>query len=237
MIKVIIVEDDPMVAQFNQHYLEQIEGYQCAGVVTSVDEAIVMIQEVKPQLILLDLYMRKKGGFDLLRLLRSNAENVDVIIISAARDPESIKKALQYGAVDYLIKPFHFSRFKEALENYRDRFDKMTGMEHVGQEEVDHLIKRSHNTQTMVQELPKGLTLGTLNIIWEVIKQYGHQLFSTDDISASSGISRVSVRKYLSFMLEIGILESEISYGTGGRPLDQFRVVPGQENWIHQYKN
>lgn len=232
----MIVEDDPMVAQFNQHYLEQIEGYQCVGVVPSVDEAIIMIQDVKPQLILLDLYMRKKGGFDLLRLLRSNAENVDVIIISAARDPESLKKALQYGAVDYLIKPFHFSRFKEALENYRDRFDKMIGMEHVDQEEIDHLIKRSH-TQAIVSELPKGLTLGTLNMIWEVIKKYRYGLFSTDDISVSSGISRVSVRKYLSFMLEIGILESEISYGTGGRPLDQFRLVHGQENWIHQYKN
>lgn len=232
----MIVEDDPMVAQFNQHYVEQVEGYQCVGMVTSVDEAITMIKEVSPQLILLDLYMRKKGGFDLLRLIRSNAENVDVIIISAARDPESINKALQYGAVDYLIKPFHFSRFKEALDNYRDRYDKITGMQHVDQEELDHLMKRTH-TQNIIHDLPKGLTPGTLNMIWEAIKQYSHELFSTDEISASSGISRVSVRKYLSFMLEIGILESEISYGTGGRPLDQFRVVPGQAEWIHNYKN
>ncbi|AZK46818.1 response regulator [Paenibacillus lentus] len=236
MIRVLIVEDDPMVAQFNRCYLEQVSGYQCIGAAASVEEAEALLENARPELILLDLFMRKKGGFDLLNKIRSNDTNIDVIVISAARDPESIKKALQYGAVDYLIKPFNFSRFKAALESYRETYYRMNTPDSISQDDLDQLIGRSPNKggNTAMQSLPKGLTSGTLKILWEAIEKHGRS-FSTEELAQLSGISRVSVRKYLAFLLEIGVLQSELIYGTGGRPLDKFWVFPDKSQVVETY--
>lgn len=236
MIRVLIVEDDPMVAQFNRCYLEQVGGYHCIGAAASVDEAAILLERDRPQLILLDLYMRKKGGFDLLNKIRSNDANIDVIVISAARDPESIKKALQYGALDYLIKPFNFLRFKAALDNYRETYYRMNTPDNMSQDDLDQLIGRSPDRggNTGMQSLPKGLTPGTLKILWEAIVKHGRS-FSTEELAQLSGISRVSVRKYLAFLLEIGVLQSELIYGTGGRPLDKFWTFPDKSKAVEMY--
>ncbi|WHX47739.1 response regulator [Paenibacillus woosongensis] len=233
MISVLIVEDDPMVAHFNRSYLEQVDGYCCIGTASSVAEAEILLECERPQLILLDLFMRTKDGFDLLNQIRSSDANIDVIVISAARDPERIKKALQYGAVDYLIKPFHFPRFKAALDHYRETYHRMIAPASMSQDDLDQLIRRSPE-EGKAQSLPKGLTPGTLKIVWEAIE--GHRgSFSTEDASRLSGISRVSVRKYLSFLLEIGVLQTEMIYGTGGRPLDIFHALPDKSKIVAMY--
>jgi CitB family two-component system response regulator MalR len=234
MINVLIVEDDPMVAKINRCYLEQIEGYHCIGQVASIEEAEGLLEQQVVDLILLDIYMRKKSGFELLNLIRSNAKNVDVIVISALKDPGSIKKALQYGAVDYLIKPFNFSRFKVALENYRETFLRMSSDENMSQEDLDKLTRPSLENSTPSQ-LPKGLTVGTLGVIWKVIQQHEGIHFSTEEITLLCGISRVSVGKYLSFLNELGVLESETIYGTGGRPLYKFNLIPDKEVMVEEY--
>lgn len=234
MINVLIVEDDPMVAKFNQCYLEQIEGYRCIGQVASAEAAEELLGERRIDLILLDIYMRKKSGFELLNLIRSNAENVDVIVISALKDPGSIKKALQYGALDYLIKPFCFSRFKVALENYREVFLRMSSDENMSQEDLDKLTRPSVENGAPFH-LPKGLTAGTLGVVWKEIQQYEGIHFSTEEIALLSGISRVSIGKYLSFLTELNVLETETIYGTGGRPLYKYNLVPDKEVMVETY--
>ncbi|MNJ51396.1 Transcriptional regulatory protein DcuR [compost metagenome] len=180
--------------------------------------------------------MRKKGGFDLLNKIRRNDANIDVIVISAARDPESIKKALQYGAVDYLIKPFNFSRFKAALDTYRETYFRMNAPDNMSQDDLDQLIRRAPNRagNAGLYNLPKGLTPGTLKMVWEAIEERGGG-FSTEEVSQFSGISRVSVRKYLAFLMDIGVLETEIIYGTGGRPLDKFWALPDKSEVVNMY--
>lgn len=111
MINVLIVEDDPMVAEFNRKYMEQVEGFRCGGWASSVEEARKFIAEQAIDLILLDVYMQESNGIDLLSFIRETGVNIDVIVISAASDMNSVKKAMNFGAVDYLIKPFHFNRF------------------------------------------------------------------------------------------------------------------------------
>ncbi|MNP03948.1 Transcriptional regulatory protein DcuR [compost metagenome] len=233
MINVLIVEDDPMVAKFNQCYLEQIEGYHCVGQVASAEAAEGLLEEQQIDLILLDIYMRQKSGFELLNLIRSNAANVDVIVISALKDPGSIKKALQYGAIDYLIKPFSFARFKVALENYREVFLRMNSDENMSQDDLDKLTRPLFHNNAPVH-LPKGLTSGTLGIVWKAIQQYEGN-FSTDEIALLSGISRVSMGKYLSFLTDINVLETETIYGTGGRPMYKYHLIPDKEAMVENY--
>lgn len=69
-IKVLIVEDDPMVAKFNRHYLEQVPGFEYAGWAATGDEARTMLEEQQVDLVLLDIYMPRVSGLQLLSALR-----------------------------------------------------------------------------------------------------------------------------------------------------------------------
>ncbi|PNB76736.1 two-component system response regulator DcuR, partial [Pseudomonas sp. FW305-BF6] len=66
MIKVMIVEDDPMVAEFNKRYLNQVDGYELAAVCSSVDQALNVLEVQRIGLVLLDIFMPGKNGLDLL---------------------------------------------------------------------------------------------------------------------------------------------------------------------------
>lgn len=227
IIKVLIVEDDPMVAKFNKHYLEQIEGFQSVGWAASGEEAKKYLEDLEVDLILLDVYMQDTNGLQLLSYLREQGIPVDVIIISAASDNISIRKALQYGAVDYLIKPFEFTRFSAAMSAYRENFLLMKRGENFSQEELDQLIGYRQEQEEDTPALPKGLTIGTLRSICSIIKTLtlSNTAFSTDDITSNALISRISVRKYLAFLTEIGVLSMDTSYGTVGRPVYMYKVT------------
>ena len=114
MINVLIVDDDPMVAELNKYYLSQIGGFHCQATVATLGQARALLADasVSIDLVLLDIYMQQENGLDLLPGLRELGEKTDVIIISSASDVNTVQKALHYGVVDYLIKPFQFCRFK-----------------------------------------------------------------------------------------------------------------------------
>ncbi|MGG1617326.1 two-component system response regulator DcuR [Paenibacillus sp. NRS-1782] len=234
MINVLIVEDDPMVAEFNRKYTEQVEGFRCGGWATSVEDAKEFLEEQAIDLILLDVYMQKSNGLDLLAFIRETGINVDVIVISAASDMNSIKKAMNFGAVDYLIKPFHFNRFLEALTGYREHVSIVRERSLLSQEELDRLLYHKSSTKELAR-LPKGVTKSTLAMIWNCIRQHEAMLFSTEDIAEGAGISRVSMRKYLAFLTEIEALAMETIYGTIGRPVYQYRILPQAEEIMGGY--
>ena len=148
MIEVLIIEDDPMVAKFNAIYLESIPGFTLAGIAPNAEEGWTLLQQKKVDLILLDVHMGNKTGLELLSDLRQSANPVDIIIITAANDRGSVQTALHYGAVDYLIKPFSFERFQEALIQYAGKFQVMTDNENVSQEEIDTFLLKSEKSPT-----------------------------------------------------------------------------------------
>ncbi|TKH44009.1 two-component system response regulator DcuR [Paenibacillus terrae] len=234
MINVLIVEDDPMVAEFNRKYTEQVEGFRCGGWAASVEDAKKFLEEQAIDLILLDVYMQESNGLDLLAFIRETGENVDVIVITAASDMNSVKKAMNFGAVDYLIKPFHFNRFLEALTGYREHVSIMRERSLLSQEELDRLLYHKSSTKELAR-LPKGVTKSTLAMVWNCIRQHEAMLFSTEDIAESAGISRVSMRKYLAFLTEIEVLAMETVYGTIGRPVYQYRILPQAEEIMNSY--
>lgn len=234
MIRVLILEDDPMVAEFNKRYLEQIEGFQLQAVVSSVDEALAILDRQEIDLILLDIFMPGRNGLDLLSEIREKGEGVDVILITAASDIQSVKKALRYGAVDYLIKPFEFERFRAALSAYREEVQFMKELETLSQEELDKRLL--HKEQPiMPAELPKGLMRNTLKTVWETIQDRQGAPFSTEELANRVGISRVSMSKYLKFLVDIGAVEVEISYGSVGRPVYKYRSVDSKSGLLKTY--
>ena len=125
MINVLVVDDDAMVAELNRCYVGQIAGFTCCGTASTLQQAkeMVLNSQLPIDLILLDVYMQQDNGLDLLPELRNARRPVDVIVISSAADANTIKKSLNYGVVDYLIKPFQFSRFEEALTGWQPKLD------------------------------------------------------------------------------------------------------------------
>lgn len=229
-IKVLIVEDDPMVAEFNKRFLSKIEGYQLAGMASSAEEATRLLEEKEQeiQLVLLDVYMPGKNGLEMLTWIRENNLSMDVILITAANDTENIQTALHHGAVDYLIKPFEFDRFKQALLRYKEKFEFIHKRGSLNQKELDQKILNYEREKIVEHKvLPKGLTKSTLLVVINMINKV--KSFSTDDIADSTGISRVSIRKYLMFLVEIDVLEETLTYGIG-RPVYYYSYKGNSEN-------
>ncbi len=236
MIKVLIVEDDPMVAQLNHLYVESVEGFTPSGIARNTEEAIEILKNYSIDLLLLDVYMPGVNGIEFLKQLREQNQDVDVILITAASGIDQIQQSLRLGAVDYLVKPFEFDRFSEALYQYRHHLTQLGTKENVNQQDIDKLLN-PHSVvkeETKIEELPKGLTKNTLHHIHETILSLHENIFSTEKISEVANISRVSVRKYLKFLSEINYLEETLVYGVG-RPIYQYRLLDKNKRNIDPY--
>ena len=223
-----------MVAEINKQYLSKIDGFRLAATANSVDEAILLLKKGEIQLILLDNFMPGKLGLELLAYLRKNELEIDVIIISAASDLERIQKALRYGVVDYIIKPFEFERFNAALASYQQKTMFIEKQKAVSQQELDNFLL-NREEHAIVEELPKGLTKDTLKQVWEVVQELKEGPFSTDEIANLVGVSRVSARKYLNFLRDLGILDVKVIYGTVGRPVYQHEYNQYKEHLIKNF--
>jgi len=237
MINVLVVDDDAMVAELNRCYVEQVAGFRCCGTASTLQQAKDKLAHGHPavDLILLDIYMQQENGLNLLPELRSAARSIDVIIISSAADAATIKSSLDYGVVDYLIKPFQFSRFEEALKGWRHKKRLMDNQPFYQQADVDLLIHGNALTADEQTRLPKGLTQQTLRTLCQWIDKHPESEFSTDELAADVSISRVSCRKYLIWLAQMNILFTSIHYGTTGRPVYRYRLQPEFHPLLLQY--
>ena len=237
MINVLVVDDDAMVAELNRSFIGQVPGFHCVGTASTLQQAreFLFNSDTPIDLMLLDIYMQQENGLDLLPELRQAQSAVEVIIISSAADAENIKTSLHYGVVDYLIKPFQFPRFEEALIGWRQKKSLMDNQHHYQQADLDLLLHGSPATQHDNKRLPKGLTPQTLRTLCQWIDAHPGQEFSTDELAAEVNISRVSCRKYLIWLAQINILFTSIHYGATGRPVYRYRLQPEYHSLLQQY--
>ena len=232
MINVLVVEDDPMVAQLHEHYLSQIKGFELCDMARNGDEALRLLQSRSYDLLILDVFMPSMDGLQLLAKIRENGFDVDVIIVSAANDKDKIKQALRLGAVDYIIKPFEFERFNLALNNYLKRYHIVEDQEIIEQSELDKTIIRNEKEPVVI--LPKGLDKNTLAVVWKCILTFDG-MFTTEEVSAKVGISRVSIRKYLEFLKTVRLLKLDLHRGSVGRPVYKYLCVDKQSDLLNIY--
>ncbi|WBM70801.1 two-component system response regulator DcuR [Buttiauxella sp. WJP83] len=237
MINVLIVDDDAMVAELNRMYVARVPGFRCCGTASTLPQAKEMLSDpaLEIDLVLLDVYMQQHSGLDLLPTIRASGRAIDVIMITSAADATTVQTSLRYGVVDYLIKPFQFPRFEEALNAWREKRKLMTNQPYYEQVEVDRLMHGVSPESTDDRRLPKGLTAQTLRTICQWIDNHPGSEFSTDELAAAVTISRVSCRKYLIWLAQINILYTSIHYGATGRPVYRYRLVAEQYNLLKQY--
>ena len=232
MINVLVVEDDPMVAQLHEHYLSQIKGFQLCDVANNGDMALKLLSKKSYDLLILDIFMPTMDGLQLLSRIREHGFDVDVIIVSAANDKDKIKQALRLGAVDYIIKPFEFERFNLALNNYLKRYNIVSEQSILEQSDLDQTIIRRE--EQVAVSLPKGLDKNTLATVWQCICQL-EGMFTTEEVASKVGISRVSIRKYLEFLKSLHLLKLDLHRGSVGRPVYKYLCLDKQSDVLNAY--
>ena len=212
MIEVLVVDDDFMVAKIHTGFVERTPGFTVTGVAHTGAKALAAAERLQPDLVLLDVYLPDVSGLDLLGALREAAPEVDVLVISAAREAETVRRALRGGIVHYLMKPFSYDDLRVRLEHYQQTYAGMGG-EQTDQADVDRVFGVSGTDK----RLPKGFSVETLRLVEDTLRQ------ETADVSAAEaanllGISRVSARRYLEHLAETGKVEVALRYGEVGRP-------------------
>ncbi|GAA0842412.1 response regulator [Marinobacter szutsaonensis] len=217
-IRLLIVEDDHKIAEIQRRFVERLENVELCGIAHTLADARDLVDVMEPELILLDVYFPDGNGLDLLRELRARDSRTDVILITAAKEVETLRSALRGGVFDYILKPLVFERLQEAVQRYREHLDKLSTLNQLAQKEVDALLPRgSQETDQPRQErLPKGIDGLTLDKIREVIAHGGH--WSAEEMGAEMGASRTTARRYLEYLVGTGELSAEVSYGSVGRP-------------------
>lgn len=217
-IRLLIVEDDPKIAEIQRRFVERVEQVELCGIAHTLADARDLIDVLEPELILLDVYFPDGNGLDLLRELRARDRRSDVILITAAKEVETLRSALRGGVFDYILKPLVFERLQEAINRYREHLDKLLALNKLAQKEVDALLPRATNdTEASVPErLPKGVDSLTLDKIRGVVTTGGH--WSAEEMGAEIGASRTTARRYLEFLVGTGELCAEVNYGSVGRP-------------------
>ncbi len=228
-IGVVILEDDPMVLELHRQYIGRVDGFGLLGCAADGDAGLRLIGRQRPHLAVVDIYMPGLSGLEILKHIRRQGWNTDVLLVTAAHDTDSVQQGIQYGAVDYIIKPFTFPRFKKALDHYRRYFEKLrNGDRSVSQQDIDTL-KAAAGQTVKKGALPKGLQRSTLDLILELLS-HKSSYFTAPEIAASLGISRITVKRYLNFLHESGYLQETLAYGPVGRPQQKFQVTKGLTN-------
>ncbi len=114
MARILVVDDEIAIVDVLKSFLED-KGHK---VFTAFDgeEAVVSAKQERPHLILLDIYLPKLDGLEVLKAVRKFDESVGVIMITAFREEQTAKEALSLGAFDYITKPFDFDYLERSLE-------------------------------------------------------------------------------------------------------------------------
>jgi two-component system CitB family response regulator/CitB family two-component system response regulator MalR len=226
-MRVLIVEDDPMVMRLNVDYLARLDGIELVGQCESVPAALEMLECEPVDLLLLDVYLRNRSGLEVLRHLRAQDRNTDAVLITAASEIETVRAAQRLGARDYLVKPFSFERFRDAIEACRRARESLSRLpDQLGQGDIDRLFSQPAAVEVRRPgDLPKGLTPASLAQVAQAILALEDDGFTSETLLPATGMSRVSVRKYLKHLNDMQLLEESFHYGQIGRPSFRYRCL------------
>lgn len=226
MIKTVIVEDDLMVAAINNQYLMKTPGFQITATFHSGKDALAFLKDNPVDLLLLDLYMPDVSGLELLAELRRQNRKEDVIMITAANDAEHITEALHLGVIDYLVKPFTYERFSQAVDKFLLQRKIIENGMQFSQDDIDQLIHMARPSQSSREmELQKGIQRQTLEKLHGCLKQHLHSYLTSEQLSEETGLSKVTIRRYMNYLIEQREVESRVDYETGGRPRVEYRIL------------
>jgi response regulator of citrate/malate metabolism len=200
----------------HRQFLGRIRGFEVVGEATTGREARELVERLRPDLVLLDIYLPDENGIELVRRLRaSDSPRVDVIALTSAKDVGVLRDAMQLGVVHYIVKPFTFTTLRERLESYASARRRLAEMQSAEQRDVDRLYGLLRTSGDA--SLPKGISPPTLSLVASLLREADLPI-STAELAARAGISQGVARRYLRFLTDSGAVDFTLRYGTAGRP-------------------
>ena len=225
MIRVLIVDDDFMVARVHAGFVRALAGFEVVGSAPTGAAALAEVERLRPDLVLLDVYLPDMTGLEVLRRLRAQGSSADVIVISAARDVDSIRSALHGGVLHYLVKPFDRRTFETRLRDYAGLRGELAELGEAAQGDVDRVFGTARGGAPRPPvTTPKGIAPETLALVRQTLVAAGEGGLSATECSERTGLARVSARRYLEQLVTAGEADVRQRYGTAGRPERRFSV-------------
>jgi two-component system, OmpR family, alkaline phosphatase synthesis response regulator PhoP len=113
--RVVIIEDEPNIV-LSLEFLLQREGYETASA-TDADSGLALVRQVRPDVVLLDIMMPKRNGYELCQTIKADPElrSIAIIMVSARGQEVEVLKGLELGASAYVTKPFGNAEILEAV--------------------------------------------------------------------------------------------------------------------------
>jgi len=229
-LDVLVVEDDFMVASIHRRFVERVPGFRVVGEAHSGADALAAVETLRPDLVLLDVHLPDMSGTEVLRRLRAAGHDLGVVVITAAREADTVRAAAAGGAAHYLVKPFASEDLTARLQEFRRSRAALEGLDDDGaagspvdiQADIDAVFARPPQAATPRAPLPKGLSPETADAVLAALAD-GAELSATECADAV-GVSRVSARRYLEHFATTGRAAVRLNYGTAGRPERRYRL-------------
>jgi response regulator of citrate/malate metabolism len=218
-LTVLVVDDDFMVASIHTRFVERAPGYRVVGTAATGATALSEIDRLSPDLVLLDVHLPDVSGIEVLRRLRGAGNDVGVLVVTAAREADTVRAAAAAGAAHYLVKPFEYGDLAARLAAFRKTHLALTGVEQAGQDDIDAVFTPLGRGREV---LPKGLSLETADAVLATLG--GGREVSATECSEEVGISRVSARRYLEHFVAREQAAVRLRYGGTGRPERRYRL-------------
>ncbi|CAA0132121.1 Transcriptional regulatory protein DcuR [Mycolicibacterium vanbaalenii] len=233
MINVLIVEDEPLIADAHQTYLSRLQGFSVAAVSHTARDAMRVATEATASgtpidLVLLDIGLPDANGIALASALSGLRPAPDIITITSERDLEMVRAAVGHGALAYLLKPFTFAAFRDRLERYQRYRDALpAGTDAASQAEVDRALGELRVGSDRATG-PKGMAAGTNDEIARAIRDAsadsdGPGGLTADEVAKQVGVSRVTAWRYLERLADDGTVRRLTDYGKAGRPKTRYQ--------------
>ena len=233
---ILVVEDDFRIADIHKAFIEQSEGFHVVGMARNGSEAkALMAQHAEAiQLILLDAYLPDVEGLELLWAIRRDYVHVDIVMVTAAREVETISEALRGGVFDYLIKPIEAARMSQMLTRFRREREALANRAEMSQDELDHVLARlqpGEPQRLATRALPKGIDRLTLRrVIDSLAAEQESQ--TAMQVAKAMGASRSTARRYLEFLVAEQAVSAALGYGDVGRPERRYRLLETAQGWL-----
>ncbi|BBY59468.1 response regulator [Mycolicibacterium sarraceniae] len=223
MINVLIVEDEPLIAEAHRTYLTRLQGFTVVGLAHTARDAMRIASEAETpvDLVLLDLGLPDASGIALASALSGLRPAPDIIAITSERDLEMVRAAVAHGALAYLLKPFTFAAFRDRLERYRRYRDALpAGTDAASQAEVDRALGELR-ISTDKSVAPKGAAPATTDEIARAVRDRSDGL-TAGEAAKLVGVSRVTAWRYLERLADDGTVTRLTEYGKTGRPSTRY---------------
>lgn len=220
-LNILIVEDETPLAEMHAELIKQSSLCRQIWLAGNIQQAKIMTERLKPDLILLDNYLPDGKGIEFLEELNSNKFTGGIIFITAASDMKTVSDAVRLGVFDYLIKPVAYERLEHSINRYMHLNQVISENNHVTQRQVDDIFNAFSRGESKAN-FPIGIDDITLDKVKQLFDSYD-VTYTAESVAQEMGLSRTTARRYLEYCSTEGFLLAEIVYGKVGRPQRLYR--------------